>query len=123
MRALGAVYGPYTGRCFTSTRETAIEHIVATSEAHDSGPVRRAAGSGPLTPALVRGPAMPAEREARRADRGRGASRGQGRVAAGFQATRRSLIWAVAPRVAWWSSGVSRPPGNREACFAQRDVM
>ena len=34
---LGAIYGPYTGRCFTSTRETDIEHVVATSEAHDSG--------------------------------------------------------------------------------------
>ena len=29
--------GPYTGRCFSSTTETDIEHIVATSEAHDSG--------------------------------------------------------------------------------------
>ncbi|MCY4592589.1 MAG: excalibur calcium-binding domain-containing protein [Alphaproteobacteria bacterium] len=34
---MGAVYGPYTGRYFASTRETDIEHIVATSEAHDSG--------------------------------------------------------------------------------------
>ena len=34
---LGAVYGPYTGRCFASTGETDIEHIVAASEAHDSG--------------------------------------------------------------------------------------
>ena len=30
------VYGPYTDTCFASTRETDIEHIVATSEAHDS---------------------------------------------------------------------------------------
>ena len=37
VRALGAIYGPYTGRCFRSTRETDIEHLVATSEAHDSG--------------------------------------------------------------------------------------
>ena len=35
--ALGAVYEPYTGTCFESTRETDIEHIVAASEAHDSG--------------------------------------------------------------------------------------
>lgn len=35
--ALGAVYGPYTGRCFADRRETDIEHIVALSEAHDSG--------------------------------------------------------------------------------------
>ena len=34
---LGAVYGPYTGTCFSSTSETDIEHMVATSEAHDSG--------------------------------------------------------------------------------------
>ena len=37
VRALGAVYGPYTGTCFRSTGDTDIEHIVATSEAHDSG--------------------------------------------------------------------------------------
>lgn len=34
---LGGVYGPYTGRWFRSTSETDIEHIVARSEAHDSG--------------------------------------------------------------------------------------
>ena len=34
---LGDVYGPYTGRWFASDRETDIEHIVARSEAHDSG--------------------------------------------------------------------------------------
>ena len=37
VRELGAVYGPYTGTCFASTKETDIEHIVAASEAHDSG--------------------------------------------------------------------------------------
>ena len=37
VRALGAVYGPYTGTCFASTGDTDIEHIVAASEAHDSG--------------------------------------------------------------------------------------
>ena len=31
------MYGPYTGRCFASTRQTDVEHIVAASEAHDSG--------------------------------------------------------------------------------------
>ncbi len=35
--SMGQIYGPYTGRCFASTRETDIEHIVARSEAHDSG--------------------------------------------------------------------------------------
>ena len=34
---LGGVYGPYTGRWFANKRETDIEHIVARSEAHDSG--------------------------------------------------------------------------------------
>ena len=33
----GQLYGPYTGRYFASRRETDIEHMVATSEAHDSG--------------------------------------------------------------------------------------
>ena len=33
----GKVYGPYTGRCFSSSQDTDIEHIVAQSEAHDSG--------------------------------------------------------------------------------------
>ena len=37
VRALGGIYGPYTGTCFDSTRQTDIEHVVATSEAHDSG--------------------------------------------------------------------------------------
>ena len=37
VRHLGRVYGPYTDTCFASARETDIEHIVATSEAHDSG--------------------------------------------------------------------------------------
>ena len=37
VRALGAVYGPYTGTCYESRKQTDIEHIVATSEAHDSG--------------------------------------------------------------------------------------
>ncbi|MDE2748563.1 MAG: HNH endonuclease family protein [Chloroflexota bacterium] len=33
----GRIYGPYTGALFSSTKETDIEHIVAASEAHDSG--------------------------------------------------------------------------------------
>ena len=37
VRELGAVYGPYTGTCFASTSDTDIEHVVASSEAHDSG--------------------------------------------------------------------------------------
>ena len=31
------IYGPYTRRTFASRRQTDIEHIVAVSEAHDSG--------------------------------------------------------------------------------------
>ena len=33
----GIIYGPYTGTYFDSTSETDIEHMVARSEAHDSG--------------------------------------------------------------------------------------
>ncbi len=33
----GRIYGPYTKRDFDSIRKTDIEHIVARSEAHDSG--------------------------------------------------------------------------------------
>ena len=34
---MGGVYGAYSGRWFGSRRETDIEHLVARSEAHDSG--------------------------------------------------------------------------------------
>ncbi len=34
---LGGIYGPYTGTWFESIRQTDIEHIIARSEAHDSG--------------------------------------------------------------------------------------
>lgn len=34
---IGEIYSPYTGECFSSTRLTEIEHIVARSEAHYSG--------------------------------------------------------------------------------------
>ncbi len=37
IRSIGKIYSPYTGRCFASRYETDIEHIVARSEAHDSG--------------------------------------------------------------------------------------
>ena len=37
VNAQGGIYGPYTGTWFNSTRQTDIEHIVARSEAHDSG--------------------------------------------------------------------------------------
>ena len=35
--AQGGIYGPYTGTWFNSIKETDIEHIIARSEAHDSG--------------------------------------------------------------------------------------
>ena len=35
--SIGKIYGPYTGQCFATPRETDIEHIVPLSEAHDSG--------------------------------------------------------------------------------------
>ena len=41
VRRLGSIYSPYTGTCFSSITETDIEHIIATSEAHDSGLCRR----------------------------------------------------------------------------------
>lgn len=34
---MGEIYEPYTGRCFAHTADTTVEHIVALSEAHDSG--------------------------------------------------------------------------------------
>ena len=37
VNAHGGIYGPYTGTWFNSTGETDIEHILARSEAHDSG--------------------------------------------------------------------------------------
>ena len=37
IEALGGIYGPYSGRCFESDRDTQIEHIVAIHEAHTSG--------------------------------------------------------------------------------------
>ncbi len=40
---LGKIYSPYTGQCFGSVRQTDIEHIVARSEAHDSGLCRASA--------------------------------------------------------------------------------
>lgn len=37
----GGIYSPYSLRCFTDRGKTDIEHIVATSEAHESGLSRR----------------------------------------------------------------------------------
>ncbi len=37
VEAYGGVYSPYTGDWFDSDRKTDIEHIIARSEAHDSG--------------------------------------------------------------------------------------
>ena len=37
IRELGGIYGPYSDRWFNSRYDTDIEHMVARSEAHDSG--------------------------------------------------------------------------------------
>ena len=37
VEAQGGIYGPYTGTWLESIKKTDIEHIVARSEAHDSG--------------------------------------------------------------------------------------
>ena len=42
----GGIYGPYTGTWFASTKQTDIEHIVARSEAHDSGLCSASAATG-----------------------------------------------------------------------------
>ena len=58
-RMNGQVYGPYEGVFFESMRETDIEHIVAISEAHDSGlcgatsEVRREFAKDPLNLTLA----------------------------------------------------------------------
>ncbi len=56
---LGGIYSPYTERCFASQGETDIEHVVALSEAHDSGlcaasdSIRRAFAADPLNLTLA----------------------------------------------------------------------
>ena len=58
-RELGGVYSPYTGVCFGSLWETDIEHMIARSEAHDSGlcaappAVRRQFATDPLNLTLA----------------------------------------------------------------------
>ena len=37
IESLGGIHSPYTDQCFENRSETDIEHIVARSEAHDSG--------------------------------------------------------------------------------------
>ena len=37
VKTLGRIYSPYTGQVFTDLKQTHIDHIVAMSEAHDSG--------------------------------------------------------------------------------------
>ena len=37
VEGMGGIYGPYTGQWFSSIGDTDIEHIIARSEAHDSG--------------------------------------------------------------------------------------
>lgn len=59
----GLVYGPYTGTCFDHSGQTDIEHIVARSEAHDSGlcaadPATRKAFSRDLLNLTLASPAV-----------------------------------------------------------------
>ena len=37
VESLGSIFSPYTGQYFTNVRDTDLDHIVALSEAHDSG--------------------------------------------------------------------------------------
>ncbi len=66
---LGGIYSPYTGQCFGTTWETDIEHMIARSEAHDSGlcaaslEVRRQFAADPLNLTLA-DPALNRERKA-----------------------------------------------------------
>ena len=56
VRQLGAVYGPYTGTCFASTRETDIEHMVATLvELHAASAARKRRDRVARRCAMVRG--------------------------------------------------------------------
>ena len=50
VEGLGGVYGPYTGNWFRSIRATDIEHIVARSEAHDSGLCAASPATRPSSP-------------------------------------------------------------------------
>ena len=61
--ALGAIYGPYSGACFAHTGQTDIEHMVAGSEAHDSG---LCAASGAVKGGFRHRPAEPHAREPER---------------------------------------------------------
>ncbi len=62
IEGLGGIYSPYTGHCFSGRWETDIEHVVALSEAHDSGlcepapnivQIRRAFAADPLNLTLA----------------------------------------------------------------------
>lgn len=59
VRRLGGVYGAYTDTCFGSARETDIEHIVATSEAHDSGLCARDRATRARFASDLRNPRLP----------------------------------------------------------------
>ena len=69
VRELGAVYGPYTETCFDSTRDTDIEHMVATSEAHASRQDASARSSRAGTSCRRRYPPRPARSGAGQARR------------------------------------------------------
>ncbi len=61
--AIGRMLSPYTGRCFNTLGESDIEHIVARSEAHDSGlcgadPATRRRFAADLDNLTLAGPAV-----------------------------------------------------------------
>ena len=55
VQAFGGIFSPYTGEWFDRTQRTDIEHIVARSEAHDSGMCVSGASAPPGFFSLTRG--------------------------------------------------------------------
>ena len=114
VRRLGGIYSPYTCETFDSTRETDIEHIVARSEAHDSG---LCAADADTRRALRVGPAQPDAGDARiepqrevRQGRRRVVSRGERLL---VRAGGRGCPARLGPDHRPARSGSPRPPAGR----------
>ena len=105
---LGGVYGPYTGTWFESIRETDIEHIVARSEAHDSGLCE----GQPCSPGRVR--IRPPEPHAGVSQRQPAPEGGQGR---GRMAPRPEPVLVRGPH----HSGPPRIRAHHRPCRGRRD--
>ena len=104
----GIVYGPYTGRYFTDTGQTDIEHIVARSEAHDSGLCAASAATrrrfaADLRNLTLAGPSVNRQPENRE---------GCGRVVAAVESV---LVRSAHRRGAARIPAYHRPPGGRGA--------